>query len=196
MQGLADGYFVIPYSIGNYLGANKLDKVSTQHEAFGEAEEAVNKKIDKLFKIKGSKTVLELHRDLGKVLWEDVGMARDERGLNHALETIPKIREEFWNNLKLPGGAHELNQSLDRAIRVADYMEFAELEARDALARKESCGGHFRLESQTDEVEAKRDDENFAHVAAWEYQGEGKDPVRNVEPLIFENVKLTQRSYK
>ena len=196
MQGLADGYFVIPYTIGGYLGGTKLEKVSDQDPAFAEAEAAINAKIDKLLGIKGERTVMDLHRELGRVMWDKVGMARNEEGLKEALVRIPQIREEFWNNLKLPGGAKELNQSLDRAIRVADFMEFGELMARDALERRESCGGHFRLESQTEEGEAKRDDENFSHVSAWEYKGPDQAPELNIEPLVFENVKLTQRSYK
>ncbi len=196
MQGLADGYFIIPYTIGGYLAGTKLPKVSTSHAAFSEAQAGVKQQTDKLLSIKGKRTVLEFHRELGLLLWDKCGMARDEAGLKEAIARIPEIRAEFWENVLVPGAGADLNQSLERAGRVADYLEFAELLCRDALERKESCGGHFRLESQTEDHEAKRDDENFSHVAAWEFTGLGKTPIRHVEPLVFEEVKLTQRSYK
>jgi succinate dehydrogenase / fumarate reductase flavoprotein subunit len=197
MQGLADGYFVAPYTLGNYLGGTKLDAVSTDAPEFATVENDVKEHTNKLLSIKGNRTPLSFHKELGHIMWNDVGMARSKDSLTNALKRIPEIREEFWNNLKVPGEAGELNQQLERAGRVADFLEFAELFAHDALIREESCGGHFRVEHQTEEGEAKRDDENFAHVAAYEYKGVGKaNEVRHVEPLIFENVKLTQRSYK
>lgn len=196
MQGLADGYFVIPYTLGGYFGGTKLEKVTDGNEAFAQAEDAVNKRIDKLLSIKGHRTPADMHKQLGLMLWEYCGMAREQDGLEKALKLIPDIREEFWDNLSVTGRAEDLNQTLERAQRVADYMEFAELLVRDALERRESCGGHFRKESQTEDGEAQRDDENFCHVAAWEYQGKDKEPIRHVEPLQFEHVKLTQRSYK
>ncbi len=196
MQGLSDGYFVIPYTLGNYLGSEKLEKVSTDHEAFNEAEDNAKKRFDKLMSINGSKTVDSFHKRLGRIMWEYVGMARDEAGLKKALEEIPKLREEFWNDVKIPGDANDINIELEKANRVADFLELGELMARDALERAESCGGHFRVESQTEEGEAKRDDEKFCHVAAWEYKGEGEIPERHTEELSFPNVPLTQRSYK
>jgi succinate dehydrogenase / fumarate reductase flavoprotein subunit len=196
MQGLADGYFVIPYTLGGYFGGTKLSKVDESHDAFSEAEDAVEKRITKLLDIKGKRTPADFHKELGLLLWEKCGMGRNEAGLQEALSEIPKIREEFWNNVMVPGEASGMNQTLERANRVADYLEFGELLVRDALLRKESCGGHFREESQTEEGEALRDDENFCHVAAWEHQSGGRTPTRHVEPLVFERVPLTQRSYK
>ena len=196
MQGLADGYFVIPSTLGGYLASGGLDAVSTDAPEFREAEEAVTARVNKLLKVNGKTTTLEFHRELGKLMWDYCGMSRSEAGLKKLLAEIPALRERFWKDVKVLGGNEEFNQSLERAGRVADYMEFAELMALDALERKESCGGHFREESQTPDNEAKRDDENFAHVAAWESKGEGRAPVRHVEPLTFEEVKLTQRSYK
>jgi len=196
MQGLADGYFVIPYTIGHYLASNPLPKVSTDHDSFKDAHANAQGRIDRLLKVKGKKTARELHRTLGGLLWDYVGMSRNEAGLRHALEQIPKLREEFWHNVSVPGEANNLNKNLEYAGRVADYLEFAELLTLDALERRESCGGHFREESQTPDNEARRDDEHFTHVAAWEYQGEGKAPVRQIEPLSFEYVHPTQRSYK
>jgi succinate dehydrogenase / fumarate reductase, flavoprotein subunit len=195
MQGLADGFFIIPYTMGGYLASGKLPAVTSAHEAFGEAEDACSKRIDKIMSLKGKRTVLDIHRELGMLLWNDCGMGRNEAGLSHALKNIPAIRDEFWNNAKVVGSSDSLNQVLERAQRLADYLEFAELLVRDALERKESCGGHFREESQTPEGEALRDDENFCHVAAWEHAAD-KGFVRHVEPLHFERVKLTQRSYK
>ena len=196
MQGLADGYFVIPYTIGGYLGGTKLGKVSEDHDAFKQAEGAAKKRVEKLLSVKGKRTPADFHKQLGLLLWEKCGMARSEEGLTEALEEIPKIREEFWEDVSVPGDANDLNQTLERANRVVDFLEFGELMVRDALERRESCGGHFREESQTDEGEAKRDDENFSHVAAWSFEGDGEEPTRNVEPLTFERVALTQRSYK
>ncbi len=196
MQGLADGYFVIPYTIGGYLANMKTDKLTTDHEAFEEAERNVKERIVKLLSVKGKKTVDEFHRELGLVMWDYVGMSRNEKGLKTAIEKIREIREDFWKNVKVIGENVELNQSLEKAGRVADFLELGELIAEDALHRKESCGGHFREESQTEENEAKRDDKNFSYAAAWEYKGDGVKPKLNKEELVFENVKLTQRSYK
>jgi succinate dehydrogenase / fumarate reductase flavoprotein subunit len=196
MQGLADGYFVIPYTISNYLASEKLEKVGTDHAEFKKAEAEAQDKINSLLKIKGKKTPTAFHKELGKVMWEFVGMARNDASLKTAIEKIPQIREEFWNNLNVTGEDKDMNASLEKANRVADFLEFAEVMAWDALERNESCGAHFRTEHQYPDGEAKRDDENFAHVAAWEYTGVGNKPIRNVEPLEFENVKLAVRSYK
>ncbi|RMH66059.1 MAG: fumarate reductase/succinate dehydrogenase flavoprotein subunit [Calditrichaeota bacterium] len=196
MQGLADGYFVLPYTINDYIAGIPADPLNTDTDAFKEARQAVTDKIQKLLSIKGKKTVRELHRELGKIMWNHVGMARNEKGLKYALEAIPKLREEFWNNVNVTGSDKNLNKALEQAGRLADFLELGELMARDALNRAESCGGHFREESQTEEGEAKRDDEHYSYVAAWEYQGEGKEEVLHKEDLEFENVKLTQRSYK
>jgi len=195
MQGLSDGYFVLPYTIGNYLGGTQLEKITTEHEAFKEAEAEAKSRYDKLLSIKGDKTVKEFHQEIGSLLWDYVGMSRNAEGLKHVLKEIPKLREEFWQNLKVVGTADSLNKNLEFAGRVADYMELAELMAKDALHREESAGGHFREEHQTEEGEALRDDENFAYVAAWEFKELGSWEL-NKEPLVFENVKLTQRSYK
>jgi len=196
MQGLADGYFIIPVTIGDYLANAKLAPVTTDHPEFRRAEEEAHARIRKLLSIRGRRTVDSFHRELGKIMWDKCGMSRNEAGLKEALEKIPAIREEFWENVNVPGSGEELNQSLEKAGRVADFLEFAELMCIDALHRTESCGGHFREESQTPEGEAKRDDENFCYVAAWEYAGDGKAPVLHKEPLVFENVALSQRSYK
>jgi succinate dehydrogenase flavoprotein subunit len=196
MQGLADGYFVIPYTLANYLGGTAMTPVTTDHDAFKEAEASVRAGIERLLSVKGSKTPRQLHRELGAVLWDDVGMSRNEAGLRKALARIPQLREEFWHNVSVPGPNSTLNKNLEYAGRVADYLEFAELLTIDALHRTESCGGHFREESQTPDGEARRDDEHFAYVAAWEFQGVGKAPVLYKEPLTFEYVKPTQRSYK
>lgn len=196
MQGLADGYFVIPYTLGNYLGGTKLDPVDANAPEFGATENEVNERVNKLLSIKGSKTPLAFHKELGKIMWNECGMARNKAGLESALKRIPELREEFWNNVKVSGEAGEFNQQLERAGRVADFLEFGELFAKDALVREESCGGHFREEHQTEEGEAKRDDDNFAHVAAYEWTGSNGAQTRHVEQLVFENVKLTQRSYK
>jgi len=196
MQGLADGYFIIPYTMGNYLAQAKLNPVDANHPAVKQAEAAVQEKTRKLLAINGKRSVSSIHRELGRLIWDKAGMARNEAGLREALKRIPEIREEFWKNARVPGSADDLNQSLEMAGRVADFLEFSELFVLDALHRSESCGGHFREESQTEEGEALRDDENFAYAAAWEYTGDGKLPVLNKEPLTFEYVKLTQRSYK
>jgi succinate dehydrogenase / fumarate reductase flavoprotein subunit len=196
MQGLSDGYFVIPYTIGDYLAGTDLKKASTDDDPFKEAMANAKEKDQKLLSINGNKTVKEFHRDIGNILWNHVGMGRDEEGLKKALVEIPKLRDEFWQNVKVAGTAESMNKNLEFAGRVADYIELAELMAVDALHRKESCGGHFREESQTDEGEALRDDENFTYVGAWEFQGLGKEWNLHKEPLVFENVTPTQRSYK
>ncbi len=196
MQGLADGYFVLPNTINDYLASTKLEKVSTAHEAFAEAEKHAQDKLDKLLAVNGDRTVDDFHKELGLLMWENCGMSRTEEGLKEALRKIPKIREEFWKRVNVPGSADDLNQALEKANRVADFMEFAELMVKDALNRSESCGGHFRAESQTEEGEAQRDDKNFAYVGAWEFQGLENEPVLHKELLEFEEVKLTQRSYK
>ena len=196
MQGLADGYFIIPNTIGNYLASHKLEKVDTSHSAFKSAEKAVADRTSRFLSIKGNRTVASFHRELGKIMWEYCGMSRNETGLRTALEKIPRLREEFWRNVNVPGSDVELNQALEKAGRVADFFELGETMCIDALHRTESCGGHFREESQTSDGEALRDDEHFAYVAAWEYAGEGKHPLLNKEPLVFENVKLSRRSYK
>ena len=196
MQGLADGYFVIPYTLAHYLGGTPLPPVHTGHDAFKEAEAGVQANIDRLLAVKGAKTPRQLHRELGSVLWDDVGMARNEAGLRKALARIPELRAEFWQNVSVPGPNNNLNKNLEYAGRVADYLEFAELLALDALHRAESCGGHFREESQTPDGEALRDDDRFTYVAAWEFQGVGKPPALHQEPLTFEYVKPSQRSYK
>jgi succinate dehydrogenase / fumarate reductase, flavoprotein subunit len=196
MQGLADGYFVLPYTIGDYLAQGGLEKVDTSHPACKEAEAEVAGLTKRLLEVNGKRTVDSFHRELGKIMWDDCGMGRNEAGLRHALEQIPALREEFWQNVKVPGNANDLNQELEKAGRVADYFELGELLALDALHRTESCGGHFREESQTPDGEALRDDENFAYVAAWQYSGDTASPILNKEPLAFEYVKLSQRSYK
>ena len=197
MQGLADGYFVIPYTIGGYLaGIKPGSRIKADDPAVKAAEQTTLGRIDKFFAIGGKETPTHFHRELGKVMWEFCGMGRNEAGLKKALQRIPQIREEFWQNLRIPGSGAEVNQSLELAGRVADFLEIGELMCLDALERRESCGGHFREEWQTEEGEAVRDDENFCHVAAWEYKGEGQTPVRHTEPLAFENVHLATRSYK
>jgi len=196
MQGLSDGYFVAPYTIGNYLAQAKLDKLDAGHGAFQAAEVAVNDQTSHFLKIKGKRTVDSFHRELGKLLWEHCGMGRTEAGLQAALQKIPALRAEFWENVNVPGSGNDLNQELEKAGRVADFFELAELLCYDALHRTESCGGHFREESQTADGEALRDDENFAYVAAWQYAGPEVTPILNKEPLEFEYVKLSQRSYK
>jgi succinate dehydrogenase / fumarate reductase flavoprotein subunit len=196
MQGLADGYFVLPYTIGHYFASSKPAKVSTSHPEFKKAEENIRTFTNKLLSIKGKRTATSLHRELGKLLWEKCGMARNEAGLKEALKRIPELRAEFWKNLNVTGEGGELNQSLEYAGRVADFMEFAELLCLDALHRRESCGGHFREEFQTPDGEAQRDDQNFSYVAAWEYQGPDKQPVMHKEPLVYEEVHMSTRSYK
>jgi succinate dehydrogenase / fumarate reductase flavoprotein subunit len=196
MQGLADGYFIVPYTVGNYLAGVKAGAVKADHAEFGAVKAQVNQRTNKLISIKGKRTATSFHRELGKMLWEKCGMARNAAGLQEAIKRIPELREQFWRDLLLPGGSSELNQSLELAGRVADFLEFGELLCRDALVREESCGGHFREEFQTPDGEARRDDERFAHVAVWEHKGEGREPVRHAEPLSFENIHLAQRSYK
>jgi succinate dehydrogenase / fumarate reductase flavoprotein subunit len=196
MQGLADGYFVIPYTLAHYIAGTKVEKVTTDHDAFKEAEDNVQQRINKLLAVKGTKTPRALHRELGHIMWDNVGMARTDASLKEALAKIPKLREEFWNNVSVPGDPNNLNKNLEYAGRVADYLEFAELLALDALTRTESCGGHFREESQTPDGEAQRDDANFSHVSAWEFQGVGQKPALHKEPLVFEEVHPSQRSYK
>ena len=196
MQGLADGYFVIPYTIGNYFVSAKQPKPSASGPEFKQAESDARAFTERLLAIKGKRTVTSLHRELGKVVWEYCGMGRNSAGLQKALKRIPELREEFWKNVTVTGSGGEFNQDLEYAGRVADFMEFAELMCQDALHRNESCGGHFREEYQTPDGEAQRDDQNFAYVAAWEYQGRDKAPVLNKEPLVYEEVHLAQRSYK
>jgi succinate dehydrogenase / fumarate reductase flavoprotein subunit len=195
MQGLADGYFVLPNTIGDYIAGTKLEKVDPSHAAFRGAEEEVRRQQATLLGIRGRRTVDSFHKELGRIMWEYCGMARSREGLTKALELIPALREEFWRNVNVPGSGDTLNQSLEKAGRVADFLELGELMCRDALEREESCGGHFRVEHQ-DDGEAKRNDEQFAHVAAWEYAGEGRPPILHKEPLVYENVHLSTRSYK
>ena len=196
MQGLADGYFVIPYTLGHYFGTNEIPKVDTTHPEFQKAEDDAKAKLNKFLTINGSRTSDDFHKALGKIMWEYVGMARNEQGLKTAISEIQKLRKEFWEDLKVTGTGEGVNNELEKAGRVADFLELGELMARDALERPESCGGHFREESQTEENEALRDDENYAHSAVWEYKGDGSVPERHKEELTFENVPLTQRSYK
>ena len=196
MQGLGDGYFVLPYTIGDYLASTKLDKTGTDHPAFQEAEANVRCITDRLLKVNGTRTVDSFHRELGKLLWEYCGMSRTAEGLKYALGKIPELREQFWKDVKVLGGGKELNQSLEKAGRVADYFELGELICLDALARNESCGGHFREEYQTAEGEALRNDQDYSYAAAWQYRGEGVEPVLHKEHLEFEYVHPSQRSYK
>jgi succinate dehydrogenase / fumarate reductase flavoprotein subunit len=196
MQGLADGYFVLPYTIGDYLANTKLERVDNGHAAVRDAEAAVTQQTRRFIETKGSRTVVSFHRELGKLVWEECGMARNEAGLKRAIAKIPELREEFWKSVNVPGSGDELNQSLENAGRVCDFFEFAELMCLDALHRKESCGGHFREEYQTPDGEAKRNDDEFSYAAAWEYAGPGKSPALNKEPLSFEYVHPSQRSYK
>ena len=196
MQGLADGYFVLPYTIGDYFASARQPKPSTSHTGFKQVEEEVADRTRKFLSIKGKKTVTEFHRELGKLMWDKCGMARNEAGLNEALQKIPALRQEFWENVNVLGGSTELNQSLEYAGRVADFLEFGELLCYDALHRRESCGGHFRQEFQTEDGEALRDDENFSYVAAWEYQGVDNRPVLHKESLVYDEVHMAQRSYK
>lgn len=195
MQGLADGYFVIPYTLGDYLATSKLGKVTTDHPEFAKEEKSVNDLVNKLLSIKGKQTVDDIHKRLGRIMWDNVGMARNEKGLNKAIKEISALRDEFWKDVNVTGNAGELNQTLERAGRVIDYLELGELMAKDALQRNESCGGHFREEYQTEENEAKRDDENYTFVAAWEYKKAGEWQLHK-EDLVFEFVHPSQRSYK
>ena len=196
MQGLCDGYFVIPYTLANYLGSTILPPVSPDHDAFKEASAAVQARLDKLLAVNGGETPRQLHRRLGQLLWDKVGMSRNEADLRIALAEIPRLRDEFWKNVSVPGEPDNLNKNLEYAGRVADYLEFAEVLTLDALERTESCGCHFREESQTPEGEARRDDEHFSYVAAWQFKGVGAPPELHKEPLAFEYVKPSQRSYK
>ena len=195
MQGLADGYFVIPYTIGDYLARTEYEKVGTDHAAFKQAEEAVKSRIEKIMSINGEKTVDEFHRELGQIMWDYCGMSRTAEGLSEARKKVQELQVEFWKNLKMVGGTNDVNMELEKAMRVADFIELGELMIQDAFERKESCGGHFREEYQTPEGEALRNDEDYAYVAAWEYQ-ENKEATLHKESLEFENVKLTMRSYK
>ncbi len=195
MQGLADGYFIVPYTLGGYLAGAKLPKVDAAHASFKSAAADAAAQTKRLLSIRGKRTPASFHKELGGLLWDKVGMSRDAKGLKEALAKIPALREAFWKDLTITGTGEEFNQTLERAGRVADYLEFAELLALDALTREESCGGHFRDEHQTADGEAQRDDEKFSHVAAWEFTGVGKAPVLHKEPLTFEEVHLTQRSY-
>jgi succinate dehydrogenase / fumarate reductase, flavoprotein subunit len=196
MQGLADGYFVIPYTIGDYLASQPPKKIATDHDAFKEAADQVQKRINSLLSVRGTRTIRSFHRELGAILWDEVGMSRNEASLRRALDKIPKLREAFWHEVSVPGTPDNLNQSLEYAGRVADYLEFAELLALDALHRRESCGGHFREESQTPDGEALRDDATYSYVAAWEFTGVGTAPELHKEPLVFDEVHPSQRSYK
>ncbi len=196
MQGLADGYFIIPLTIGNYLAGMAREPVTNEHAAFRDVEQEVKNRTDRLLNVNGSKTVDDFHIELGKVMWEKCGMARDATGLKEALKEIPEIRERFWREVRVPGSGATFNQSLEKAGRVADFLEFAEVMCHDALARDESCGAHYRVEHTTDDGEAQRDDENFSHSAVWEFKGVGEEPALHKEPLTFEHVQLSQRSYK
>jgi succinate dehydrogenase / fumarate reductase, flavoprotein subunit len=196
MQGLADGYFVLPYTIGNYFASEKQPKPKGDSAEFKQAVQKASEFTKKLLSINGNRTATSFHKELGHIMWEKCGMARSEKSLQEALKRIPELREEFWKNLKLTGSNNELNQNLEYAGRVADFLEFAELLCQDALHRNESCGGHFRVEYQTEDGEAKRDDQNYAYVAAWEYAGPGKAPILNKEPLVYEEVHMSTRSYK
>jgi succinate dehydrogenase / fumarate reductase flavoprotein subunit len=196
MQGLADGYFIFPNTVSNYFGASKLDAVTDDSAEVRAAVAEGKARVEQLLSINGKRSVASFHRELGRLMWEKCGMARNAAGLTEALQEIPALREEFWRNVKVTGANETLNQTLEHGLRVADFLELGELMCRDALHREESCGGHFRTEYQTPDGEALRDDERFAYVAAWEYAGEGKAPVLNKEPLVYENIKLSQRSYK
>lgn len=197
MQGLADGYFVLPYTIGDYLAPDiKTGKISTDLPEFVEAENNVREQLNKFINNNGKHSVDHFHKKLGKIMWDKVGMARNAEGLNEAIHEIAELREEFYRDVKVPGSIDSFNQELEKAMRVADFLELGELFAKDALHRNESCGGHFREEYQTEEGEAMRDDENFAYVAAWEYKGKPSEAVLHKEPLVYENIKLVQRSYK
>jgi len=196
MQGLADGYFVIPYTIGNYLADEiRTAAIPTTHPAFAEAEQKVADRINTLMNIKGTETVESMHKRLGKIMWEKCGMARNAQGLKEAIEEIRALKKEFWSNIRIPGSVKGVNNELDKAGRVADFIELGELMCMDALNRNESCGGHFREEYQTEEGEALRDDENYMFVSAWEYAGEGKWNLHK-EELNYEVIKPTQRNYK
>jgi succinate dehydrogenase / fumarate reductase flavoprotein subunit len=196
MQGLADGYFVIPYTLTNWIANVKAERLGTDHAEFKRCEAEVHERIQKLLAIRGKKTAIEFHREVGRILWDNVGMARTKDSCERAIQHIRQLRWEFWQNVNVPGSADDLNVALERANRVADYLDFGEMLALDALTRNESCGGHFREEYQYPDGEAKRDDEHFSHVAAWEYRGPDTEPARHIEPLIWETVHPTIRSYK
>ena len=197
MQGLADGYFVIPYTIGDYLSKDiQTPKIDTNTPEFDAAEKAVREKIAKLLAIQGTRSVDDIHKELGHIMWNYVGMARNKAGLTKAMELIRELRGKFWKEVRIPGTNEEFNQELEKALRLADFLELGELMARDALNREESCGGHFREEYQTEEGEALRDDEHFSYVAVWENKGENAEPVLHKEELHFENIKVAQRNYK
>ena len=196
MQGLADGYFVSPYTLGDYLARNPLPEVSLQDDAFAEAEASVRSKTDQLLSIQGDKTVMQFHRQLGQLMWDNVGMSRDRNSLTAVIGQLQSLQTEFRQNLRIPGANHTLNKNLEYAGRLADFLELGELMARDALNREESCGCHFREEYQTSDGEAKRNDVDYTYVAAWGYTGEAQEPELHKESLSFDNVELTQRSYK
>ena len=197
MQGLADGYFILPYTIGDYLSHKFSEpKTDTNAPEFAEAEKKVEERIAKILAVQGTETVDSIHKKLGHIMWEYVGMARNEAGLKKAIVEIGKLREEFWKTVRVPGTNNEVNPELEKALRLVDFFDIGELMARDALNRRESCGGHFREEMQTEEGETKRDDENFMYVAAWEYKGEGVEPELHKEDLVYENIKIVTRNYK
>jgi succinate dehydrogenase / fumarate reductase flavoprotein subunit len=196
MQGLADGYFIAPYCIGNYLASNKIEKVDTSHAEFKASEAEVTAETKRMLSTKGKRTTTSFHRALGKIMWEQCGMARNATGLTKAIADIQALREEYKTNVNIPGSDGEINQALEQGTRVADFIELGELMCRDALHRNESCGGHFREEYQSAEGEAQRDDENFRYVAAWKWEGEKKTQTLVKEPLEFEYVHPSQRSYK
>jgi succinate dehydrogenase / fumarate reductase, flavoprotein subunit len=196
MQGLADGYFILPLTVGDYLASGGIAKADATHAAAKDAEREVKARLDKLTNAKGKRSVDSYWKELGLILWEECGMARSKESLERALSKIPSLREEYWQNVKVLGSGTELNQELEKAARVADFLEFAELLCTDALHRNESCGGHFRTEFQYPDGEAKRDDANYCYSAAWEFKGENQKPELNKEPLVFENIKLATRSYK
>ena len=197
MQGLADGYFVIPVTIGDYLSKKFAEpKTDINRKEFVEAEKGVQARIDRLFAINGTKTVDSIHKKLGNIMWDNVGMARDKEGLEKAIKEIRELKKDFYENVKVPGIQYEFNQELEKALRLEDFFEIGELMAYDALNRNESCGGHFRIESQTEEGEAKRDDANYMYVAAWEYKGEDVEPELHKEPLNYEFIEVKTRNYK
>jgi succinate dehydrogenase / fumarate reductase flavoprotein subunit len=196
MQGLADGYFIIPLTIGDWLARAHPKPLTPDHAAFTDVENEVKATTDRLLSAKGARTVDEIHMELGALMWNDCGMARSAEGLRSALKVIPEMRERFWREVRVPGSGATLNQSLEKAGRLADFLEFAEVMCRDALTRDESAGGHYRVEHTTPDGEAKRDDERFTHVAVWEFTGVGNEAKRHQEPLVFENVHLSTRSYK
>jgi len=196
MQGLGDGYFVIPFTIGDYLARGGYAKVGTDHAAFKDAERGVEEQTKKFLAINGKHSVDHFHKKLGEIMWNDVGMARSKESLERALKAIPELRAQFWRDVRVPGFGADFNQELEKAGRVADFFELAELLALDALQRNESCGGHFRVEYQTEDGEAKRNDDEYTYAAAWEWKGAGEPWVLNKEPLVFENIHLQTRSYK